>query len=437
MSVMRRRLRIAAAAVLAAGVALGSAGCSKKNDDEGSTGEGGQVKLVLQTFQNFGYDQAIKDFEAAHPNIKVEHQKMGELRDFQPKLVQWLAAGSGAGDVVGLEEGVLLGYVQNPDKFANLLDLGAGEVKANFPEWKWNNALTPDGKKLIGLGTDVGGLAMCYRKDLFQQAGLPTDRDEVSKRMTTWQDYIALGKEFKASGKVKAAWLDSATSLMQPYVMQNSQTFFFDKDNKFIGDTNPVIKQTWDLGLQMARDGLTAKTQRWSADWDGAFKNSAFATLPCPAWMTEGVIAPKSGPANSGKWDIANIPGGGGNWGGSYLAVPAQTKHPKEAYELAKYLTSKEGHLAAFKEAGAMPSDIAGLDDPAFKDKTSEYFSGAPTGKIFGESVKNMKPVFLGAKHQQVWETIFEPQMQAAERGRLSADAAWTKAVDEAKKATS
>ncbi|MER7893381.1 extracellular solute-binding protein [Micromonospora sp. NPDC094482] len=434
MSVIRRRLRTAAVAAIAVGVALGSTACSKKNDDEAG-GENGQVKLVLQTFSNFGYDKAIKDFEAANPNIKVEHQKMGELRDFQPKLVQWLAAGSGAGDVVGLEEGVLLQYVQNHDKFTNLLDLGASEVKSNFPEWKWNNAMTPDGKKLIGLGTDVGGLAMCYRKDLFQQAGLPTERDAVSQKIGTWDDYVALGRQFKNSGKVKAAWLDSATSLMQPYVMQNSETFFFDKENKFIGDTNPVVRRAWDLGLQMAADGLTAKAQRWSADWDAAFKNNAFATIPCPAWMTEGIIAQRSGPTNAGKWDIAKIPGGGGNWGGSYLAVPAQTKHPKEAYLLAKYLTSKEGHLAAFNEAGAMPSSIPGIEDPAFKDKTSEYFSGAPIGQIFGDSVKNMKPVFLGAKHQQVWETIVEPQMQAAERGQTSSDAAWTKAMNEAKKA--
>lgn len=435
MSVIGRRFRTVAVAALAVGVALGSTACSKKNDE--ASGEGGQVKLVLQTFSNFGYDQAIKDFEAANPTIKVEHQKMGELRDFQPKLVQWLAAGSGAGDVVGLEEGVLLQYVQNHDKFANLLDLGATELKANFPEWKWNNAMTADGKKLIGLGTDVGGLAMCYRKDLFQQAGLPTERDAVSQRIGTWEEYVALGRQFKASGKAKAAWLDSATSLMQPYVMQNSETFFFDKENKFIGDTNPTVRKAWDLGLQMAAEGLTAKAQRWSADWDAAFKNSAFATLPCPAWMTEGIIAQRSGPANAGKWDIAKIPGGGGNWGGSYLAIPAQTKHPKEAYLLAKYLTGKQGHLAAFNEAGAMPSSIPGLEDPAFKDKTSEYFSGAPIGQIFGDSVKNMKPVFLGAKHQQVWETIVEPQMQAAERGQIAPDAAWTKAMDEAKKATS
>ncbi|GAB3802396.1 ABC transporter substrate-binding protein [Micromonospora zhanjiangensis] len=432
MSVLTRRLRAAAVVAVAASMALGTAACSKKNDSD--SGSGGKVKLVLQTFQNFGYDQALKDFEAANPNITVEHQKMGELKDFQPKLVQWLAAGSGAGDVVGLEEGVLLQYVQNNDKFLNLLDYGVGDLKSTFPEWKWNMSLTPDGKKLIGLGTDVGGLAMCYRTDLFKQANLPTDREEVGKQIATWEDYVKLGKKFKASG-VKAAWLDSATSIMQPYIMQNAETWFYDKDNKFIGDTNPTVKKAWDFGLQMAADGLTAKTIRWSTDWDAAFTKSAFATVPCPAWMTEGVIAPKSGPANSGKWDIAKIPGGSGNWGGSYLGVPAQTKHPKEAVLLAKYLTSKAGHLAAFKEAGAMPSDLGALADPAFTEKKSAYFNNAPTGQIFGDSVKGLKPIYLGPKHQQLWETIFEPQMQAAESGKATSQAAWDKAVAEGKKA--
>jgi len=434
MSVTRRRLRGIAAVALAAGIALGTAACSKNNDNDQPAQGGGPVTLVLQTFGNFGYDQAIKDFEAQNPTIKVDHQKQGELRDFQPKLVQWLAAGSGAGDVVGLEEGVLLGYVQNPDKFANLLDLGAGDLKSLFPEWKWNNAMTPDGKKLIGLGTDVGGLAMCYRTDLFKQAGLPTDRAEVSKLISTWDSYAETGRKFKASG-VKAAWLDSATSIMQPYTMQNSETIFFDKDNKFIGDTNPVVKQAWDYGLKLAADGLTAKTQRWSPDWDAAFKNSAFATIPCPSWMTEGIIKPKSGDANAGKWDIATIPGGGGNWGGSYLGIPEQSKHKAEAFKLVKFLTGKEGHLAAFKEAGAMPSDLQALADPAFTGQKSEYFNDAPTGQIFADSVKNMKPVFLGAKHQQVWETIVEPRMQAAERGKAKPDAAWQEAIAEAKKA--
>jgi cellobiose transport system substrate-binding protein len=31
-------------------------------------------------------------------------------------------------------------------------------------------------------------------------------------------------------------------------------------------------------------------------------------------------------------WDFADVfPGGGGNWGGSYLVVPTQSEHPDEA----------------------------------------------------------------------------------------------------------
>ncbi|WP_213457026.1 ABC transporter substrate-binding protein [Rhizomonospora bruguierae] len=433
MSVTSRRLRSIAAVALVAGLGMGTAACSNKKDDDGGSSDSGPVTVVLQTFGNFGYDQAIKDFEASHPNIKVDHQKMGELRDFQPKLVQALAAGSGAGDVVGLEEGVLLQYVAAADKFADLNALGAGELKSQFPEWKWARATTPQGKT-IGLGTDVGGLAICYRKDMFAQAKLPTDRDEVGKLWASgWDAFIEQGKKFKASG-IKAAWIDSATSIMQPYIMQNSQTWFYSEDNKFIGDTNPVVRTAWDKGLEMAKEGLTAKVQRWQPDWDAAFKNNAFATIPCPAWMTEGVIKPKSGDANAGKWDVAPVPGGSGNWGGSYLGIPEQSKHKPQAYELAKYLTGKAGQLAAWNEASAMPSNLEAAADPAFADAKSEYFSNAPIGKIFGDSVKNIQPVYLGPLHQQLWETVLEPAMQAAERGQKSSDAAWAGAMAEAKK---
>jgi cellobiose transport system substrate-binding protein len=52
-------------------------------------------------------------------------------------------------------------------------------------------ATTPDGKSLIGLPTDTGGLAICYRQDLFAKAGLPTDPAKVSAMFTTWDDYVA------------------------------------------------------------------------------------------------------------------------------------------------------------------------------------------------------------------------------------------------------
>ena len=151
--------RSAPAVALTASLALGTAACSKKNNSTGT--DTGPVTVVLQYFGSPGFDQAVKDFQAANPNIKVDVQNMGQLKDFQPKLVQWLAAGKGAGDLVMLEEGTLLGYLQDHKNFANLLDLGAGSLKDDYLPYKWQNGFTSDGKKLVGLGSDLmaaGGL---------------------------------------------------------------------------------------------------------------------------------------------------------------------------------------------------------------------------------------------------------------------------------------
>jgi cellobiose transport system substrate-binding protein len=431
MSVTSRRLRVFTAGALALGLALGGASaCSKKQDDSGGS-DGGPVTVTLQYFGTPGFDQAVKDFQAANPNIKVDVQNKGQLKDFAPQLQQYLAAGKGAGDVVMLEEGNIGAYLKDGKGFTDLKTLGADSLKENFANYKWGGATTNDGKKLIALGTDIGPLAMAYRVDLFKAAGLPTDRDEVSKLWPTWQDYIATGLRFKDKVKT-AAWLDSGTSVMQPYVMQSSDTWFYSKDEKFIGDTNPVVKQGWDLGLSMAQQGLTAKLKQWDTTWDAAFKNGAFATVPAPPWYT-GVIKERMGDAGKGKWDIATIPGKGGNWGGSYLGIPEQSTHKKEAFELVKYLTGKEAEISEYKAAGPLPSNLQALADPAIADSVNDYFNNAPFGKIYAGAAKDLKPIYLGPRHQQLWENVYQPQMQAAETGKSSSADAWAKAGKDGK----
>ena len=86
MSVTSRRLRSTAAVALTVGLALGMAACSKKNDDTGNTSDNGPVTITLQYFGTPGFDQAVKDFEAKNPNIKVDVQNKGQLKDFTPQF---------------------------------------------------------------------------------------------------------------------------------------------------------------------------------------------------------------------------------------------------------------------------------------------------------------------------------------------------------------
>ncbi|AXO34025.1 ABC transporter substrate-binding protein [Micromonospora sp. B006] len=428
------RRRLAAVALVAATALLGTTACGGGDDEAAADGP---ITLTVDVFGQFGYADLYQEYMASHPGVKiVERGTGGNLDEYSPKLTQWLAAGKGAGDVVAIEEGLLVEYKANPQNFVNLLDHGAADLKGNFLDWKWNQGLTADGKQLIGLGTDVGGMAMCYRTDLFAKAGLPTDREAVSKLWPTWQDYIKVGEQFTAK-KTGASFLDAATNTFNTILLQtagNSNGYsYYDTDNKLVVGSNPAVKQAYDTTMDIIDSGLSGKYGSWSEEWVSAFKQSKFATIACPAWMT-GVIEGNAGVGAKGKWDIAQVPGNGGNWGGSFLAVPKQSKHQAEAIELAKFLTSAKGQIGAFKAKGPLPSSPQALEDPAIVDSKNAYFSEAPVGKIFAEGAKSLKPVYMGPKNQAV-RTEVENAVRSVELGKRSPEQGWTDAVANAEKA--
>ncbi|MET8911770.1 extracellular solute-binding protein [Micromonospora sp. NPDC004551] len=428
------RRRLAAVALVATTALLGATACGG-GDDEAAAG--GPVTLTVDVFGQFGYEQLYKEYMAAHPDVKIVERGTGSnLDEYSPKLTQWLAAGKGAGDIVAIEEGLLVEYKANPQNFVNLLDHGAADLKGNFLDWKWNQGLTADGKQLIGLGTDVGGMAMCYRKDLFAKAGLPTDREAVSKLWPTWADYIRVGEQFKAKN-TGASFLDAATNTFNTILLQTAGNTtgysYYDTSDKLVVDSNPAVRQAYDTTMDIIDSGLSGRYGSWSEEWVSAFKQSKFATIACPAWMT-GVIEGNAGAGAKGKWDIAQVPGNGGNWGGSFLAVPKQSKHQAEAIELAKFLTSAKGQIGAFKAKGPLPSSPQALADPAIVDSTNAYFSAAPVGRIFAEGAKSLKPVYMGPKNQAV-RTEVENAVRTVELGKRSPQQGWTDAVANAEKA--
>jgi cellobiose transport system substrate-binding protein len=415
MSLTTRRSRMAAA-TLAAITAVGGLAACGNDDDAPAEGEK-PAKLVVDTFGEFGYDELVKQYEQ-QTGIKVELRKTAQLGEYRPKLVRYLATGKGAADVTALEEGILNEFKANPRNWADLTPLVADHSKEYLP-WKWELGKAPDGR-LIGLPTDVGSLAVCYRKDLFEAAGLPTERDEVAALWPDWNGFHEAGKKYKqATGK---AFVDSITAVSNGVLFQQGSDLFYDKENNIIADSSPAVKAAWDTATSMV--DISAKASTWSPEWSGGFKQGTFAATFCPSWML-GIVQDNSGEANKGKWDVAAVPGGGGNWGGSWLAVPEQSKYQKEAAKLAEFLTNATSQVEAFKAKGPLPTNLEALKNEAFLSYTNEYFSNAPTGKIFGESVAKIEPVHLGPKHQAIKENAFEPAMRAFENGQASKDAAW------------
>ena len=416
-------------AVVAALVPLSA--CSGSKADQNADGT---ITLTVSAFGKFGYDSLYKEFEKSHPKIKVVESNEGDLGKYNTQLIQRIAAGSGAGDVVAVEEGQIANFLQSADKFVNLQKHGIAAETGNWLDWKYAAATTADGTSTIGYGTDVGGLAMCYRRDLFAKAGLPTDRQAVAALWPTWDDFIAVGGKFvNGIHDPKRKFIDGATNTYNSILRQGASETYFDKSNALIVESNPAVKGAWDTALKISDAGLSAKLKAFSPEWNAGFKNGAFATIACPAWMT-GYIEDQAGAEEAGKWDITTVPGGAGNWGGSYLAVPTQSKHQAEAVELAKFLTSADGQLAAFRAVGNLPSNPTLYGDAALKDAKNTYFSNAPVGQIFAAGAKSLKPCFLGAKNQPVRDAI-ESALRAVENGQRDPAEGWAEAVKSAAKA--
>jgi cellobiose transport system substrate-binding protein len=428
MSVTKRRLRQAAAVALAVATALGAvAACG---EDTPAAGEK-PAKLVVDTFGEFGYEDLVKQYQQ-QSGITIELKKTGNLGDFRNKLVRNLATRKGIGDVVALEEGIINEFKLNPANWLNLADYVPASKAGEYLAWKWEGGKTAEGQ-VIGLPTDVGSLGACYRRDLFEAAGLPTERAEVSAMWDTWDKFIEVGKTYRT--KTGKGLLDSITSATNAVLFQGTGDLFYDaQDNLYAGEAgkpenlvaakSPTVKAAWDTAVKLLNANVSAKAQTWSAEWSAGFKNGTFAMTLCPAWML-GIVQGNSGDANAGKWDLAGVPGGSGNWGGSWLGVPSSTQYPEEAAKLADFLTNATSQVAAFKKSGPLPTNKTALADPSFTGYTNAYFNNAPTAKTFGDSVANIKPLHLGPKHGAVKERAFEAALNALQAGQLNADQAW------------
>jgi cellobiose transport system substrate-binding protein len=427
MSVTKRRLRVAAVALAVVSTLGVTAACGE--DREPQAGQKPD-KLVVDTFGEFGYEDLVKQYEQ-QTGIKVELRKTANLPDYRAKLVRYLATGRGAGDVSALEEGIINEFKLNPANWVDLAQYAPSGKAGEYLPWKWDGGKA--GEMLMGYPTDVGSLGVCYRRDLFQAAGLPTERDQVSALWPTWDKFIETGQRYRqATGK---GMVDSITSVTNAMLFQGTgANLFYDKDdNLYTGEAkpenlvaaqSPTIKSAWDTALRMLDANISAKTQTWSPEWSAGFKQGTFAVTFCPSWMT-GIVKDNSGAANSGKWDLAAVPGGSGNWGGSWLGVPKQSRYPEEAAKLADFLTNATSQVAAFKKSGPLPTNLQALASPDFTGYTNAYFNDAPTGKIFGESVKNIQPVHLGPKHGNAKERAFETALNAVQAGQLSKEKAW------------
>ena len=229
-------------------LSLGLAACGGDDSSGGGGSADGPVKLTVATFNEFGYEDLIDEWNAAHPDIQVTQKKVGTWDDAKENLYTKLAAGSGLSDIEAIEGDAMPAILAESDAFVDLTD---PELDGRWLDFKAAAATNADGQ-MIGYGTDAGPEGICYRSDLFKKAGLPTDREEVAALMGTWDDYFATGEEF-VSKVPGTAWYDSTGGTAQ--AMLNQVANPFEQTDNTIDVENPELEAVYDHADRERRQG--------------------------------------------------------------------------------------------------------------------------------------------------------------------------------------
>ncbi|MFC8981206.1 extracellular solute-binding protein [Streptomyces sp. NPDC057411] len=423
-SVPSARIRSAVLAPAAAAVALALTltGCSASGADSASAD--GKITLTVGTFGTFGYKEAglYDAYMKQNPGIVIKENPTTVEGNYWTAL-QTRLSGGGLDDVQALEVGriSLATSEELADAFADLSD-APGVEKKNYLPWKWAQATTADGRT-IGLGTDVGPMAICYRQDLFKAAGLPSDPEAVGRLWAgDWAKFVEVGKEYQAKAPKGTAFMDSASGLFNAVVSSSPVQYY--KDGKLAYKDSAGVKNAWDLAVKAVQAKTSQGLKMFDTPWQTAFSKSTFATTVCPSWQ-QANIQQFSGPANKGKWNVAQPPAAG-NWGGSFLAVPASGKHVDEARKLVAWLTAPEQQAKVFQKVGNIPANQAAYALPGVVDYKNPYIGpDAPTGRIFSSAAQAIKPAETGP-HAQDLTGAFSTGVQLMEQNGKSPEEAWS-----------
>ncbi|MGW1746670.1 ABC transporter substrate-binding protein [Streptomyces sp. NPDC002092] len=428
----RRLMALAAVAALTTGLL---AGCSKDSDNSSSNDSGGNSKgkttLTIGTFGVFGYKQAglYDEYMKLHPNISIKENVTTRTDVYWPKVLTRLQAGSGTDDIQAIEVGNITEAVQTQG--AKFVDLGKEVDKSQWLDWKNAQATTKDGK-LIGLGTDVGPMAICYRKDLFKKAGLETDRTKLAAQWKgDWAKYVDVGKQYMKKAPSGTKFVDSASSVYNAALGGASERYYDKSSGQVVWDKSDGVKKAWDVAMSVATSNMSAKLKQFDKPWDQGYANGTFATVACPAWMI-GYIEQKSGDSGKGNWDVAAAPTAS-NWGGSFLGVPTAGKHQKEAIALAKWLTAPEQQAKVFAKQASFPSTPSAYANLKPAADTLAYFSNAPITQIFADSAKTIPSQYFGIKDQPINTAITDVGILQVEQKGKSPSQGWDAAKNEIK----
>lgn len=394
---MRKTKLMVSAAALSMMAALALTGCGG-GTSESAAAEGGETAAEGgTTLTVWAWDVALKQLQASaekfqetHPDVQFDFVEMGTEQVYT-KLATTLSTGKGLADIVYLEGEQVSGFASKyPEGFADLSDIVNPD---DFLPVKMGEVTIND--KIVGFPWDAGPVAVFYRRDYFEQAGVNAED------IQTWDDFIEAGQKIMETcttpngEPVKMLPISPNSSGFYRLLLTENQGSFFDAEGNTVVNSAASI-EAMELAKKIYDSGIAYNYADWS-EYEGVVVNETVATIPEAVWMM-GTIKDK-GPEQSGKWGVMSLPAfpgkeaAGSTNGGGDLTIPAAGENVEIAKEFLQFAMTDEQLLVdGFVNYGLFPAYIPVYENEAFSE-ADEYFGGQNIYEIFIELGKTVPAV--------------------------------------------
>jgi len=349
-----------------------------------------EVKITMW-FHDFLYVQFFtdrsKEYAEMHPEYSIEFDIV-QIPELSDTFIGNLVAGTGAPDIVGIEQGwfprLLKGalaeqgmYDLNP-----WMDLEAAGFKDKFLRWElysWQ-------RKTYAVESALCPCVYYYRKDIFDDAGLDPSAIE------TYDDFIQVGKALReATGSylMPADTVDASIALL--FMIQNDGGLFNENGDVLIDSPQSIEALQLYTDMANLHEVAFLTSEYWGGGLQAAYQDGTVAGVIGPDWYSDYVLKVNV-EDQAGKWAVTPMPifkSGGRRttvWGGTGMGVTQQSDYPDIAWEILKYTyMTKENQVKRYLEIHYFPTMLDALDDPRILEAEDEFFGGQTVGAVFAD----------------------------------------------------
>jgi lactose/L-arabinose transport system substrate-binding protein len=371
---------------------------TQPSDSETATVDGPLVNDDPNTLTIWSWNTAAKAlqslvpaFNEKYPDIKIRVVEI-PYEDANKKFNLAISSGTGFPDIWDAEAKVSNQFI----KSGALLDITdkAKKYKNEFSDYKWPEVM--NNGRIYGLPWDDAPVAVFYRRDIFEEAGINPDDIKV------WDDFIEQGKKLSKivgpDGKPKhymtfISKKSDVQDTFQVFLQQLGGSVYDEKGN--VTFNNDKGLKSLQLMKKMLDSGIAADDIGWwTPEFFDSMKTGKVATYTQGVWL--GGQLKELAPNTFGKWGVfplpAVTPGGirSAALGGSNLTIPVKSKNPEAAWKFIEFaLANKDSQLKMYRDYNIFPALKAAYKDPTF-DAPNPFFANQKTSSIFIETQKRL-----------------------------------------------